>query len=53
VARRLYVEHGILIKDCASKSMPEAERYLRIASRTTDENRSLLDALCQMRLDQP
>ena len=33
--------------------MPEAERYLRIASRTTDENRSLLDALCQMRLDQP
>ena len=53
VARRLYVEHGILIKDCASKSMPEAERYLRIASRTTDENRSLLDALCEMRLDQP
>ena len=53
VARRLYVDHGILIKDCASKSMVEAERYLRIASRTTDENRRLVDALCQMRLDQP
>ncbi|MDQ6837288.1 MAG: aminotransferase class I/II-fold pyridoxal phosphate-dependent enzyme, partial [Actinomycetota bacterium] len=34
LARRLYVEHGILIKDCASKTMPEADRYLRIASRT-------------------
>lgn len=53
VARRLYVEHGILIKDCASKSMPEAERYLRIASRTTEENRHLVDALCQLQLDQP
>ena len=53
VARRLYVEHGILMKDCASKSMPEADRYLRIASRTMDENRKLVDALCQMRLDQP
>lgn len=53
VARRLYVEHGILIKDCASKSMPEAERYLRIASRSKDENRRLLNALCQMRLEQP
>jgi histidinol-phosphate/aromatic aminotransferase/cobyric acid decarboxylase-like protein len=53
VARRLYVEHGILIKDCASKSMVEAERYLRIASRTMDENRRLVNALCLMRLDQP
>jgi threonine-phosphate decarboxylase len=51
VARRLYVEHGILIKDCASKSMAEADRYLRIASRTRDENRRLVDALFQMRLD--
>jgi histidinol-phosphate/aromatic aminotransferase/cobyric acid decarboxylase-like protein len=31
-ARRLYVEHNILIKDCASKSTPEADRYLRIAA---------------------
>ncbi len=52
VARRLYIEHGILIKDCASKSMPEADRYLRIASRTKDENRRLVNALCQMQLDQ-
>ncbi len=45
VARRLYVEHNILIKDCASKSMPEADRYLRIASRTPEENGVLVEAL--------
>jgi len=45
VARRLYVEHNILIKDCAAKSMPDADRYLRIASRTTAENRVLVEAL--------
>ena len=45
VARRLYVDHNILIKDGASKSMPEADRYLRIASRTPAENRLLVEAL--------
>ena len=51
LARRLYVEHGILIKNCASKTMPEADRYLRIASRTVAENRRLVDALSQLGLD--
>jgi histidinol-phosphate/aromatic aminotransferase/cobyric acid decarboxylase-like protein/GTP:adenosylcobinamide-phosphate guanylyltransferase len=51
LARRLYVEHGILIKDCASKTMPEADRYLRIASRTAAENRRLVDAMAQLGLD--
>jgi threonine-phosphate decarboxylase len=41
----VYVEHNILIKDCASKSMPEADRYLRIAARTPEENRRLVKAL--------
>ncbi len=53
LARRLYVEHGILIKDCASKTMPEADRYLRIASRTAADNRRLVDALSQLGLDRP
>lgn len=53
LARRLYVEHGILIKECASKTMPEADRYLRIASRTAAENRQLIDALSQLGLDRP
>ncbi len=45
LARRLYVEHNILIKDCAAKSMPDADRYLRIASRTPAENCRLVEAL--------
>jgi histidinol-phosphate/aromatic aminotransferase/cobyric acid decarboxylase-like protein len=53
LARRLYVEHGILIKDCASKTMPEADRYLRIASRTAAENRRLVDALSKLGLGRP
>jgi histidinol-phosphate/aromatic aminotransferase/cobyric acid decarboxylase-like protein len=53
LARKLYVEHGILIKDCASKTMPEADRYVRIASRTAAENARLVDALCLLGLDRP
>ena len=45
IARRLYVEHNILVKDCAAKSMPEADRFLRIASRTREENQRLVQAL--------
>jgi histidinol-phosphate/aromatic aminotransferase/cobyric acid decarboxylase-like protein len=45
VARRLYVEHNILVKDCSAKSMPDADRYLRIASRTPAENRHLTEVL--------
>ena len=45
ITRKLYIEHNILIKDCAKKSMPEADRYLRIASRTQKENNALIDAL--------
>jgi histidinol-phosphate/aromatic aminotransferase/cobyric acid decarboxylase-like protein len=45
LARRMYVEHNILVKDCAAKSMYQADRYLRIASRTPAENRNLVAVL--------
>jgi histidinol-phosphate/aromatic aminotransferase/cobyric acid decarboxylase-like protein/CTP:phosphocholine cytidylyltransferase-like protein len=45
VAQALFVKHNILIKHCAGKSMPDADRYLRIASRTVAENRRVVDAL--------
>ncbi|MCP5031572.1 MAG: aminotransferase class I/II-fold pyridoxal phosphate-dependent enzyme [Actinomycetia bacterium] len=48
IARRMYVEHNILVKDCAAKSMPEADRYLRIASRTPEENHQLVRALAAL-----
>lgn len=45
VARRLFVEHNIYIKHCQGKTMPESDRYIRIASRTQDENRIVAEAL--------
>jgi histidinol-phosphate/aromatic aminotransferase/cobyric acid decarboxylase-like protein len=45
VAKRLFVEFEIFVKHCAGKHMPEAERYLRIASRTGPDNEKLVDAL--------
>jgi len=43
--QRLFIEHNIYIKHCARKSLPEADRYLRIASRTKPENHKLVEAL--------
>jgi len=45
IAKKLFVKHNIFIKDCAGKTQPEADRYLRIASRTEIENCSLVKAL--------
>jgi len=45
VVRQLFIDHNIYIKDCAGKNMPEADRYLRIASRSHDENKQLTSAL--------
>ncbi len=50
VTRKLFVEHNILIKHCEGKTMPEAGRYLRIASRSPEENQALVEALrCTLR----
>ncbi len=45
VTKRLFIEHNIYIKDCVGKTQPDADRYIRIASRTTEENNTLIDAL--------
>ncbi|PCJ11461.1 MAG: L-threonine O-3-phosphate decarboxylase [Gammaproteobacteria bacterium] len=45
VARELFVEYNIYIKHCEGKSMPESDRYLRIASRTQTENTNFINAL--------
>jgi len=45
VERALFVERNIYIKHCADKTMPEADRYVRIASRTPAENTALVAAL--------
>ena len=45
IAKRLFVEESIYVKHCAGKAMPNAERYLRIASRTEEENDRFVQAL--------
>lgn len=45
VTKRLFVEHNIYIKHCQGKTLPESDRYLRIASRTQAENHRLIEAL--------
>ncbi len=52
VTRALFVEHNILIKHCAGKTMPDSDRYLRIASRTSAENCNLAEALAAI-IDSP
>jgi threonine-phosphate decarboxylase len=48
VTRRLYVEDGIYIKHCRDKTMPDSDRYIRVASRTSEENASLTEALARV-----
>ncbi|NOQ75763.1 MAG: aminotransferase class I/II-fold pyridoxal phosphate-dependent enzyme [Crocinitomix sp.] len=45
VTKRLFIEYNIYIKDSHGKTQPEADRYVRIASRTQEENSNLIEAL--------
>jgi threonine-phosphate decarboxylase len=45
IERHLFVVDNIYIKHCGGKTMPDADRYVRLASRTGDENRDLVLAL--------
>ncbi|MEH6557374.1 MAG: histidinol-phosphate transaminase [Oceanicoccus sp.] len=45
VAKSLFVDYNIYIKHCEGKSMPESDRYVRIASRTPAENTVIITAL--------
>ena len=45
ITKKLFIEHNMYIKDCAGKTQPDSERYLRIASRTEAENCRLVTAL--------
>jgi len=48
ITKKLFIEHNIYIKDCAGKTQPDSDRYLRIASRTETENCNLVEALIQV-----
>ena len=48
VTKRLFVEYNIYIKDSVGKTQPDADRYIRIASRTNEENDKLIVALVEV-----
>ncbi|HEC25188.1 MAG TPA: histidinol-phosphate aminotransferase family protein [bacterium] len=45
VAKELFIKHNMYIKDCAGKTQPDSDRYIRIASRTEEENCKMVTAL--------
>jgi histidinol-phosphate/aromatic aminotransferase/cobyric acid decarboxylase-like protein len=45
VTRALFVEHNNFIEHSAGKTISDSDRYLRIASRTSAENRKLAEAV--------
>ncbi len=45
VTKKLFIEYNMYIKHCQEKTLPDAARYIRIASRTKTENSNLVDAL--------
>jgi histidinol-phosphate/aromatic aminotransferase/cobyric acid decarboxylase-like protein len=45
LTKKLFIEHNMYIKDCQGKTMPGADRYIRIAARTKKDNTNLVDAL--------
>ncbi|WP_169332321.1 aminotransferase class I/II-fold pyridoxal phosphate-dependent enzyme [Nocardia brevicatena] len=53
VARRLLTRFRILVKDCSGKSMPDADRYLRISCRTAPENHRVTRALAAVLASAP
>jgi len=47
----LFRRHNLLIKDCSNKEGLEEGRYVRIAVRTPDENRVLVEAMKALEVD--
>ncbi|MDA8793435.1 histidinol-phosphate aminotransferase family protein [Bacteriovoracaceae bacterium] len=51
ISKELFIKHNMYIKDCAGKSQPDSNRYLRIASRKETENMRLVEALIDILKD--
>ena len=45
VTKSLFTDHNMYIKHCEGKTLPDSDRYVRIASRTKKENHELTQAL--------
>ncbi|MCK5542194.1 MAG: histidinol-phosphate aminotransferase family protein [Desulfobacterales bacterium] len=51
LTKKLFIEHNMYIKSCQGKTMPNADRYIRIAARTKEENTNLIAALGSILVD--
>jgi len=45
MTEKLLIDHKILVKDCSGKSLTDSEQWLRIASRTPDENLKVVNSM--------
>lgn len=45
MTEKLLVDYKILVKDCSGKSLTDSEQWLRIASRTPDENLKVVNSM--------
>jgi threonine-phosphate decarboxylase len=48
LTEKLFIGHNMYIKHCLGKTLPHADRFIRIASRTEEENSNLVDALASI-----
>ena len=51
ISKALFDKHNIFIKDCSGKSMPDANRYIRLSCRTPKENSELINCLKKVMAD--
>ena len=48
LTEKLFVDHNMYVKHCLGKTLANADRFIRIASRTEEENINLVDALASI-----
>lgn len=48
VTCRLFIKYNMYIKHCQGKTLPDSDRFIRIASRTETENCKLVEALADI-----
>ena len=48
LTEKLFIDHNMYIKHCQGKTMPQGDRFIRIASRTEQENTNLVDAMASI-----
>ncbi len=48
LTEKLFIDHNMYIKHCGGKTMPHGDCFIRIASRTEQENTNLVDAMASI-----